>query len=133
MLTLLIFVGEAVRDAFDPRHACPGAGLMALLSVRDLSVAFVGREVVRGVSFDVQPGRDPGARWAKAAAGKSVTALSCLRLLSSAGSNPAGSITLDGVFPCWRRMTGNSRDLRGGVAGMVFQEPTDLAQSPAHD
>ena len=29
---------------------------MALLSVRDLSVAFRGREVVRGVSFDVMPG-----------------------------------------------------------------------------
>ena len=44
MLSLLIFIGEAVRDAFDPRKTFREEQRMtakiALLDVRDLSVAF---------------------------------------------------------------------------------------------
>ena len=38
MLSLLIFIGEAVRDAFDPRKVIA----VSLLEVRDLSVTFGG-------------------------------------------------------------------------------------------
>ena len=64
MLSLLIFIGEAVRDAFDPRKAF--AMSEPLLSVQDLSVAFRqgGRDTlaVDRISFDIMHGRDAGAR-----------------------------------------------------------------------
>ena len=41
MLSLLIFIGEAVRDAFDPRKVIVTE--LSLLEVRDLSVTLLGR------------------------------------------------------------------------------------------
>ena len=65
MLSLLIFIGEAVRDAFDPRKTLRMTA-EPLLSVRDLSVAFRrsgGRRDARGRPRLVRyrQGRDPGA------------------------------------------------------------------------
>ena len=67
MLSLLVFIGEAVRDAFDPRKTFrlrTGAA-MSLLEVKDLSVNFKVEggvlEAVRQVSFRDRPGRDAGA------------------------------------------------------------------------
>ena len=58
MLSLLIFVGEAVRDAFDPRKTFLVDDLPPLR--RDLSVAFreSGRDTlaVDRISFDILPG-----------------------------------------------------------------------------
>ncbi len=62
--------------------------------------------------------------------GKSVTALSCLRLLPGAGSNPEGRITLDGT-DVLGAPNADLRRLRGGVAGMVFQEPM-TSLNPLH-
>ncbi|MEN9498299.1 MAG: hypothetical protein RIS83_118 [Pseudomonadota bacterium] len=102
---------------------------MPLLSVQNLSVAFQGRDVVRRVSFDLAAG-ETLALVGESGSGKSVTALSCLRLLSSAGSNPAGSITLDGT-DVLTASEAALRRLRGGVAGMVFQEPM-TSLNPLH-
>ncbi|HYZ34806.1 MAG TPA: ATP-binding cassette domain-containing protein, partial [Crenalkalicoccus sp.] len=94
---------------------------MNLLEVEDLSVAFGERRVVRGVSFTVEPG-ETLALVGESGSGKSVTALSVLRLLPQAASNPTGRILLDGVDVLGAAES-TLRQLRGGTAGMVFQEP----------
>ncbi|MES2713794.1 MAG: dipeptide ABC transporter ATP-binding protein [Pseudomonadota bacterium] len=102
---------------------------MALLEVRDLAVAFGAKRVVEGVSFHVEQG-ETVALVGESGSGKSVTALSCLQLLPAAGSNPAGSIMLDGV-DVLRAPERELQRLRGGVAGMVFQEPM-TSLNPLH-
>jgi microcin C transport system ATP-binding protein len=100
-----------------------------ILDVADLSVAFRGKRVVEGVSFHVDRG-ETVALVGESGSGKSVTALSCLRLLPGAGANPAGRITLDGTDVL--AAEGEAlRRLRGGVAGMVFQEPM-TSLNPLH-
>ncbi len=100
-----------------------------ILDVENLSVAFRGRTVVEGVSFQVHRGRTL-ALVGESGSGKSVTALSCLRLLGPGGSNPAGRITLDGTDVLTAEGEALRR-LRGGVAGMVFQEPM-TSLNPLH-
>jgi microcin C transport system ATP-binding protein len=100
-----------------------------LLSVENLSVAFGAKTVVRGVTFHVMPG-ETVALVGESGSGKSVTALSCLRLLSGAGHNPEGRITLDGT-EVLRAPERDLQRLRGGVAGMVFQEPM-TSLNPLH-
>lgn len=92
-----------------------------LLSVENLSVAFRGKRVVEGVSFTLNAG-ETLALVGESGSGKSVTALSILRLLSSTGSTPEGCITLDGT-EVTAATEAQLQRLRGGVAGMVFQEP----------
>ena len=100
-----------------------------LLSVQDLSVAFGGRPVVQGVSFALDRG-ETLALVGESGSGKSVTALSILRLLPTGGSNPEGRIRLDGVEVLAAEEAA-LRHLRGGVAGMVFQEPM-TSLNPLH-
>jgi microcin C transport system ATP-binding protein len=100
-----------------------------ILDVQNLSVAFRGKRVVEGVSFHVKRG-ETVALVGESGSGKSVTALSCLRLLPVAGANPEGRITLDGTDVL--AAEGEAlRRLRGGVAGMVFQEPM-TSLNPLH-
>ena len=102
---------------------------MPLLQVENLTVAFNGRAVVRGVSFHVNPG-ETVALVGESGSGKSVTALSALRLLPAAGANPTGRIVLDGTEVLAADEAALHR-LRGGVAGMVFQEPM-TSLNPLH-
>ena len=102
---------------------------MSLLEVTDLAVAFGPKRVVDGVSFSMDRG-ETLALVGESGSGKSLTALSLLRLLPAGGTNPLGSIRLDG-----QEMIGAPDSVlhaaRGGVAGMVFQEPmTNL--NPLH-
>ncbi len=113
-----------------PTEAPEGRAMTGnILEVQDLSVAFRGKRVVEGVSFQVKRG-ETVALVGESGSGKSVTALSCLRLLSAGGSNPEGRILLDGTDVL--KAEGEAlRRLRGGVAGMVFQEPM-TSLNPLH-
>jgi oligopeptide/dipeptide ABC transporter ATP-binding protein len=98
---------------------------VALLEVEDLETSFLlERGVVRAVdrvSFVLEAGRVLGLV-GESGCGKSVTALSLLRLVPSPGRITAGRILLDGrdllALP-EREM----RRVRGAGLGMVFQEP----------
>ncbi len=100
-------------------HAAP------LLEVDDLHTHFetsegVGR-AVDGVSFTVDSGRTLGIL-GESGCGKSVTALSILRLVSPPGRIVAGAIRYRGkdlLLLSERDM----RAIRGGEIAMVFQEP----------
>ena len=102
---------------------------MTLVVVDNLSVAFGDKRVVDGVSFGLERG-ETLALVGESGSGKSLTALSLLQLLPPGGSNPTGRITLDG-----RAMVGATRatlrEVRGTLAGMVFQEPTS-SLNPLH-
>src|SRR5215213_708182 len=85
---------ETPRCAFGSRP--PYQGLkrgMSLLEVKDLSVHFGHRKVVDNVSFDLNAG-EKLALVGESASGKTVTALSTLRLVEAA--RLTGSIRFDG-------------------------------------
>jgi microcin C transport system ATP-binding protein len=108
---------------------------MALLEVRDLGVIFGAgaRQVVavEGASFTLDRG-ETLALVGESGSGKSVTALSVLQLLPYpvARHTPGSSVKLDG-----REMIGADpetlRAARGGIAGMIFQEPM-TSLNPLH-
>jgi microcin C transport system ATP-binding protein len=104
----------------------PAASRVApLVEVEGLDVAFGARVVVRGVGFRLARGRTL-ALVGESGSGKSLTALSLLGLLPP-GAVAAGRIRLAGQEVLrpdggWAEPA-SLRHLRGGVAGMVFQEP----------
>ncbi len=154
LLSLLVFIGEAVRDAFDPRKALaaedssgdavsPGLAATAdasadaddtLLRIDDLHVRF-GRgehavEAVRGVSFSIRRG-ETVALVGESGSGKSVTALSILRLLPYPhASHPRGRIFFQGEDLLQLPET-QLRRVRGDRIAVVFQEPM-TSLNPLH-
>jgi peptide/nickel transport system ATP-binding protein len=97
-----------------------------LLAVEDLRVTFEGdrgrlTEAVAGVDLSLQRGRTLGIV-GESGCGKSVTALSIMRLLPKAGARVTGAISFEGrdlgLLP-ERQM----QDLRGNRLAMIFQEP----------
>ena len=90
-----------------------------LLSVHDLSVRFGHKQVVQGVSFEVQAG-EKLALVGESGSGKTITALSLLRLAGDA--QISGQALLNGrdllTLP-ERQM----RAVRGSDVAMIFQEP----------
>ena len=97
-----------------------------LIQVDNLRVAFEGdrgavTQAVDGVSFSLAPGRTLGIV-GESGCGKSVTALSIMRLLPKAGVRVSGSVSFEGrdllALP-ERKM----QDLRGNRLAMIFQEP----------
>lgn len=96
-----------------------------LLSVRDLRTRFHTYEgvvtAVDGVSFDVYRGEILGVV-GESGCGKSVTALSILRLLPSPPAEIRGTILFDGVS-LLNLSPDEIRKIRGNAISMIFQEP----------
>src|SRR5271155_5267738 len=104
----------------------PRAAAEPLLDIADLKTWFFTRDgvvrAVSGVSFYVLPG-ETLAIVGESGCGKSVTALSILRLIPS----PPGRIVSGTIRFAGRDLLGLSeaqmRDLRGNDISMIFQEP----------
>lgn len=148
VLTLTLF-GNALRDASAETHAVampsktgsPAAATneptdpliarteaepsAALLSVKDLSVAFASRAgnvpVVDQISFEVRSGEVVGLV-GESGAGKSITALAILRLLPGGARITGGQVMFEGQDLV--ALNNNEFDrLRGPALGLVSQEP----------
>ncbi len=99
--------------------------MSSLLEVKNLRVAFdVGpdREVaVDDISFSI-PKQGTFALLGESGSGKSVTALSVMRLLPEAARIESGEIRLNGQ-DLLELPEVQMRGIRGGTIGMIFQEP----------
>jgi peptide/nickel transport system ATP-binding protein len=98
-----------------------------LLEVRNLVTDIGVARVVDGVSFHVAAG-ETYALLGESGCGKSMTALSMMRLLPDGGRVTSGAVELEGnnVLALAERAM---REVRGGRMAMIFQEPM-LALNP---
>ncbi len=92
-----------------------------LLSVRDLAVAIGSAKPVDGISFDIARG-ETFALLGESGCGKSMTALTLMRLLPNVARIAGGRVALEAddllALPEYRM-----RGIRGGGMAMIFQEP----------
>ncbi|TDO11636.1 peptide/nickel transport system ATP-binding protein [Mycobacterium sp. BK086] len=98
-----------------------------VLSVRDLRVRIGRREIVRGVSFDVEPEQTLGIV-GESGSGKTMTALAATGLLDTPGAVSTGSSELAGKGDSGTtQLVGAKprvlRGVHGGRIGFVFQDP----------
>ena len=97
----------------------------ALLAIRNLSTWLDSNdEIVRaieGLSLEIGRG-ETHALLGESGCGKSMTALSVMRLLPDAGQVVAGAVELDGE-DLLRKPEVAMRDIRGRRVAMIFQEP----------
>ena len=98
---------------------------MPLLEVENLQTHFHTDEgvarAVDGVSFAMEAGESL-ALVGESACGKSVTAMSIMRLVRAPGFHPGGSVRLEGQ-DLMRMEEDALRPLRGNRVSMIFQEP----------
>jgi peptide/nickel transport system ATP-binding protein len=80
-----------------------------------------GVRIADGISFSIKAG-ETFVLLGESGCGKSMTALSLLRLLPDGVVNAGGAAQLDGIqlFDLRER---EMRELRGGMVAMIFQEP----------
>ncbi len=101
------------------------AGAQGLLEVSDLEVTFVTPagvlRAVDHVSYDIAPGRTLGVV-GESGCGKSVTAVSLLRLVPEPGRITNGEILLQGI-DLLGLTESEMEDVRGNRIAMIFQEP----------
>ncbi|MDE2616756.1 MAG: ABC transporter ATP-binding protein [Burkholderiales bacterium] len=114
---------EPVEDPASPSTSSGRTEISSLLDVNDLRVAFGGKEVVRGIDFQIAPG-EKLALVGESGSGKTVTALSLLRLLPEAGvSGTAPFAGSDGTSDLLALPERKLRGIRGRDIAMIFQEP----------
>lgn len=96
-----------------------------LLSVRDLKTYFLARrgviKAVDGVSFDVDQGQTV-ALVGESGCGKTVTALSILRLVAHPGQTVAGEVNYQGR-DLLQLSSEEMRQVRGREIAIIFQDP----------
>ncbi|MGO1074105.1 ABC transporter ATP-binding protein [Inquilinus sp. CA228] len=92
-----------------------------LLAIDGLRVAIGGRSVVDGVSLSIGRG-EVLALVGESGCGKSLTALSVLRLLPAAARVAGGAIAMEGI-DLLALDEASLRDLRGNRVSVIFQEP----------
>ena len=93
---------------------------MSLLEVNNLTVSFGEHQVVRDVSFAVQPGEQLGII-GESGSGKSLSMLAIMGLLPE-GATVSGSVLFDGQ-ELLQRTDAELSKFRGKHIGMVFQDP----------
>jgi len=99
-----------------------GACRMSLLKVENLGAHLRnGVRIVDGISFDIAAG-ETFALLGESGCGKSMTALSLMRLLPDGVALAGGSALLDGIDLFGLRER-EMREVRGGHIAMIFQEP----------
>jgi microcin C transport system ATP-binding protein len=94
---------------------------MSCLSIRNLTLRAGEKTVVEDVSLDVFPG-EIVALVGESGSGKTLTALNSLRLLPAGITRADGDISLCNV-DIVRATPAALQKIRGGAAGIVFQEP----------
>jgi microcin C transport system ATP-binding protein len=96
---------------------------MELLDVKNLRVAFAGKEVVSGINLSIAAG-EKLALVGESGSGKTVTALSLLRLVQNAAiSGQAAFAGSDGPVDLLALPEAQLRGIRGRDIAMIFQEP----------
>ena len=104
---------------------------MSLVTVENLTVAFGNRVVVDDVSLHAGPRRDAGAGRRKRFRQVADRAVAAATAADRAPTSRPAALVLDGQERDRRRASKLLRRLRGGVAGMVFQEPM-TSLNPLH-
>ncbi len=95
---------------------------MSLLSVQSLTTALRnGACIVDGISFDIAAG-ETFALLGESGCGKSMTALSLMRLLPDGVANAGGAVRLEDAA-LFDLPEHEMRAVRGGTMAMIFQEP----------
>ena len=101
----------------------PVASPGLLLEVKNLSVSFAGKEVVRGIDFSIAPG-EKLALVGESGSGKTVTALSLLRLVQDAQISGQALFETSGSLGDLLSLPEQAlRGIRGRDIAMIFQEP----------